>query len=213
MRAYRFLILLMSLVCANQAYARLEVCNQTDLVLLIAIGYDTTTERTVSEGWWKLYPGYCEVPVDVALLKGHYYVHAESDPRSTMPDDTFTWGEEKSLCTELSDFRLPNGTQCKDKQVSLKFNRIGKNWRNTNIVNITHSQRSYEKQFRVRVAGIQRLLSLLGYDVGEIDGVIGEKTVVALNEIGVSAKLFGLNFDEIFPALETLIAKKQRLDN
>jgi len=213
MTAIRLLMLATGLLSIDQAQARLEVCNQTDLVLMVAVGYDTTPGRTVSEGWWKLYPGFCEVPADVAFIDGSYFVHAESDPRSTMPVDRFSWGEERSLCAELSDFRLPNSAQCSDKHVSLKYNRVSKNWRNVNKANITHPSRAYENQFRVRVAGVQRLLSVLGYDVGKIDGVIGEKTVIALNEVGVSNRIFGLNFDEIFPTLEKLIAKQQRLDN
>jgi len=212
MRIIRLSFLLVSLLAANQAQARLEVCNQTDLVMMVAVGYDTTAKRTVSEGWWKLYPGYCEVPVDVALLKGAYFVHAESDSRSTMPGDPFSWGKQRSLCAELTDFRLPNGTQCSSKHVSLKYNRVSKNWRNSNKVSLTHPERVYQTQFRAQVAGVQRLLSVLGHDVGEIDGVIGEKTIVALNEIGVSNRMFGFNFDALFPLLEKLIAKKQRLD-
>ena len=212
MRVLRLSFLLVSLLAANQVQARLEVCNQTDLVMMVAVGYDTTAKRTVSEGWWKIYPGYCEVPVDVALLKGAYFVHAESDSRSTMPGDAFSWGKQRSLCAELTDFRLPNGTQCSSKHVSLKYNRVSKNWRNSNKVDLTHPARVYQSQFRARVAGVQRLLSVLGHDVGKIDGVIGGKSIVALNEIGVSNRVFGFNFDAIFPLLEKLIAKKQRLD-
>ena len=211
--SHLFLMLFLGLFVSTQAQARLEVCNQSDLVLMIAVGYDTTEERTVSEGWWKLYPGYCAVPVDVAFLKGNYYVHAESNPRSTMPGDAFTWGDDKPLCVELADFRMPNGNQCQDDNVAIKFNQVGKNWRNSNKVDIYYPKRRYENQFRAKVAGVQRLLSLLGYDVGDIDGIAGEKTVAALNEIGKLNKVFGFDLDQIFPILEQMIAKKQKLDN
>lgn len=193
--------------------ARLEVCNETDLVLMVAVGYDTYQDRIASEGWWRIYPGYCEVPVDATLIKGSYYVHAESNPRSTMPNDAFTWGDEKSLCVQLSDFRLPNGKDCFDNDVKIQFNQVDKNWRNLNRVNIRHRTRTYQNQFRVRVAGLQRLLSVLGYDVGDIDGVIGEKTVAAMHEIGVTEQVFGFDFLKVFPILEATIAKDQKLDN
>lgn len=180
---------------------------------MIAVGYDTTDNRTASEGWWRVYPGFCEVPVDVALLNGNYYVHAESNPRSTMPNDGFTWGEDKPLCVQLSDYRLPDGNRCNDDDVAIGFNVVKKNWRNTSKADIYLGKRSYKDQFAAQVAGVQRLLSILGFDVGEIDGVIGKKTVAALNQIGLNNQVFGFDFKSIFPVLENLIAQQQKLDN
>lgn len=198
---------------AEQADARIEVCNQTDLVLMVVVGYDTAEDRTATEGWWRIYPGMCEVPVDVAFLKGSYFVHAESNPRSTMPDDAFSWGDGTPLCVKLNDFRLPNGKQCGEEDLAVSFNKINKNWDNVNVVDIYHPERSYENQFRTKIAGIQRLLSIIGYDVGSIDGVVGEKTGLALNEIASQNKVFGFDFDQVFLILEHVIAERQKLDN
>lgn len=197
---------------ASQATARLEVCNQTDLILMIAVGYDTGAGRTATEGWWRLYPGYCEVPVDVAFLKGAYYLHAESNPRSTMPNDAFSWGKEHKLCVGLEDFRLANASQCDSKNIYVGFNELDKNWRNKNVVDV-YGTRRYDNQFRTKMAGVQRMLSLLGFNVGDIDGVAGEKTVDALNAIAGSNGVFGFDFDQLYPLLEKLIANKQRLNN
>ena len=212
---YRFgcLLVFALLLVSAKANARLEVCNQTDLVLMVVVGYDTAVDRTATEGWWRIYPGTCEVPVDVSLVKGSYFVHAESNPRSTMPDDHFNWGEERALCVKLADFRVPNANRCKDDEVSISFNEIKKNWRNLNVINIYHPDRRYENQFRTKVAGVQRLLSLLGYDVGDIDGVIGEKTADGLNIIGRKYGFLGFDFESVFPALEKEIAISQKLDS
>lgn len=209
----RFICLLLLLCIAPNASARLEVCNQTDLVLMVAVGYDTTAERTASEGWWRVYPGYCEVPVDVALREGSYYVHAESDPRSTMPGDAFSWGAEKKLCVETADFRIPNSQkECSSGKTLVDFNQLSKNWRNTNKIEV-YASRRYQNLFRTKVAGIQRMLSILGHEVGDIDGVAGEKTVVALSIIGAANGVFGFDFDKMYPLLEQLIAQQQKLDN
>jgi uncharacterized membrane protein len=207
------LLAFLLLFSANRAEARLEICNQTDLVLMVVVGYDTTDDRTVTEGWWRIYPGMCEIPVDVALLKGSYFVHAESNPRSTMPDDAFAWGDQKPLCVKLSDFRIPNGNQCAEDDVAISFNQVDKNWRNSNKVDIIYPRRAYDDQFSAQVAGVQRMLSIIGYDIGEIDGVIGEKMALALNEVGLRSNLFGFDFARIFPALEKVIADQQKLDN
>lgn len=201
------------LLTSGVANARLEVCNKTDLVLMVAVGYDTGEGRTASEGWWRIYPGFCEVPVDVAMLKGDYYLHAESNPRSTMPVDLFTWGTDNPLCVQLADFRIPDGNFCDQGNTVVNFNVVEKNWRNYNKVDIFYAKRKYLNEYRTKIAGIQRMLSMLGYDIGEIDGLPGEKTIIALNEIGQAYKVFGFDFKQFFPLLERLIAEKQKLDS
>jgi hypothetical protein len=57
------------------------------------------------------------------------------------------------------------------------------------------------------------MLSMLGYDIGEIDGMPGEKTVEALNAIGLTYQVFGFDFKTMYPLLERLIAEKQKLNN
>jgi uncharacterized membrane protein len=180
---------------------------------MVVVGYDTKELRTATEGWWRIYPGMCEIPVDVSLLQGNYFVHAESNPRSTMPGDAFTWGEEKPLCVKLSDFRIPDGNQCSDGDVAIPFNQVGKNWRNANKIEIYNSKRSYEGQFITQVAGIQRMLAIIGYNVEEVNGVIDEQTIFALNEIGARNNIFGLDLVAMFPVLEKIIAEQQKLDN
>ena len=213
----RFTVHLLLVVCAalytQGASARLEVCNKTDLVLMVAVGYDTAENRTASEGWWRIYPGFCEVPVDVAMVEGSYYLHAESNPRSTMPGDAFTWGEETALCVDLKDFRMPNALVCPQGKIRINFNQIAKSWRNLNKVDIIYTERTYDNVFHAKIAGVQRLLSILGQDIGEVDGVIGEKTLTALNSIGINNSIYGFDFRSIFPLLEQTIAQQQKLDN
>ena len=82
-----------------------------------------------------------------------------------------------------------------------------------NKVMIFHPERRYDGVFRTRVAGIQRLLSIIGYDVGNIDGVIGQKSAEALSEIGVQNKIFAFDLKAMYPVLEAMIAEQQKLDN
>ena len=180
---------------------------------MVAVGYDTSEDRVASEGWWRIYPGFCEVPVDVAMLRGNYYVHAESNPRSTMPADAFTWGEEAALCVELSDFRNTDARQCPAGKILINFNTVEKNWRNSNKVDIYYAKRGYDDTFQVKIAGVQRLLSVLGYDLDQVDGALNEQTVSILNQIGVTHGVFGFDFKRVFPLLEQLIAQQHKLDN
>ena len=185
-------------------FARLKVCNETDLVLMVSVGYNHTDNQIASQGWWKIYPGFCEIPVDVAMLSGDYFVHAESDPRSTMPIDTFTWGSGLVLCVQTQDFRIPDGNFCNKEDRAVAFSKVKKNFRNSNVETIKHSKRRYKHEFATQVAGIQRLLSLLGYDVGVIDGVLGLKTVTILNELHNVYQISPLDFKIVFELLEKL---------
>ena len=45
------------------------------------------------------------------------------------------------------------------------------------------------------------MLSIIGYDIGNIDGVIGEKTVIAMNEIASRNNIFGFDFASMFPII------------
>jgi len=91
---------------------------------MVVVGYDTGEGRIASEGWWRIYPGSCEVPIDVSFLSGNYYLHAESNPRSTMPIDGFSWGSEKTLCVKQADFRIPDATQCQTDNIAVKFDGL-----------------------------------------------------------------------------------------
>lgn len=208
----RMMFVALLLMFAGQVQARLEVCNQTDLILMVAVGYDTENQRIATEGWWKVYPGFCEVPVDVAMLKGDYYLHAESNPKTTMPNDSFVWGDGAPLCVSAVDFRHADARLCKRGDISLKFSAVNKNWRNLNRINIVNKKRKYVNLYRARVAGVQRLLSMLGYDIGEIDGLIGESTSDALNKALARYQVFGLNFKKVYPALEKAFMQKHKLN-
>lgn len=212
-RLIQILVFISAIGFALSAHARLEICNQTDLTLLVTVGYDTQEDKTVTEGWWKIFPGFCEVPVDVAMLKGNYYVHAESNPRSTMPIDEFGFGDDAALCVQANDFRIPDNKACPAGSILVNYKQLGKNWRNNNVVNITHKKRRYKNLTRAKVAGAQRMLSILGYPMKEIDGMPGKQTIDALDEVGRANRVFGFNFADMFIVLETLIAKKQNLDN
>lgn len=203
-----------SLVCIEPVHARLNVCNHTDLVLLVAVGFDNAeTNKIQTEGWWRIYPGSCEVPVDLSQVKGSYFLRAESNPVSTMTDDAFDWGAEKSLCIKSNDFDLEGMDECRGDARSAPFNRIGKSGSNANTANIYHPQRRYLHLFRTKVAGIQRLLSILGYEIGTIDGVMGEKTMVALNEVATTYNISGYDLDKMYPILENVIAQAQAQGN
>ena len=109
--------------------------------------------------------------------------------------------------------RLLVSNQCLDGEIAVNFNRIKLDWNNPAKVDIYNDKRTYQNLTFAKVAGVQRMLSILGYDIDEIDGILEEKTTRALNEIGAANGVFGFNFKQLFPLLEQLIAIKHKLVN
>ena len=311
--AIRWACVVLGLLVAGGASARLEICNETDLILLVAVGYHTaipmekdtdelygwvyhpgpdepldeepevddapTNElveqladpadpaelvgwvyhsvgRIATQGWWKIYPGFCETPVDLTLMTENYWVHAEADPRTTVPSDTFTWGEEAMFCVQRADFRITHNAQCPQPgSILVGFQKIQKAWNNENRISIFHPERVYrdfptddpedqgddqaeevaeeseapvgddgeateegrieitesseDDLLRVQIAGIQRLLYLLGYSPGAVDGVLSSTTFDEMNRYATNHQLIGFDTEGMIYIIEDEIVGKQ----
>ncbi len=97
----------LALVAAGSAEAGLEICNNTDVLQSIAIGYTGETDWT-SEGWWNIEAGDCVELVPGNLTKRYYYYYAESET------DTFR-GQSYTFCTETEEFTIVGDTDCEDR--------------------------------------------------------------------------------------------------
>ncbi len=211
MRHLCCLVFIIISLYSSSAVARLTVCNNSDLVMMVSAAYDTDESRIATEGWWKIYPGFCQETVNLPMLSGNYYFHAESSPITTIPVDRFSMGEGSVLCVQAADFRNPDSTQCQANEVAVGFTKIEKNWRNSHTIAIDHSKRKYKDEFATQVAGVQRILTILGFDVGAVDGVLGKKTLDAINAVTAHQQLIGLNFETLYPSLEALILQEMKL--
>ncbi len=89
------------------AQAGLEICNKTDLLQSIAIGYKGETDWT-SEGWWNIKPGDCATPVPGKLKKRYYYYHARSDGGGFR-------GQSFMFCTQGKEFTITGDTECEGR--------------------------------------------------------------------------------------------------
>ncbi|MEO9782583.1 MAG: DUF1036 domain-containing protein [Sedimentitalea sp.] len=98
-------LLLMTLALGpSAALAGLEVCNDTEVLQAVAIGYQRGGDK-ISEGWWTIEPDSCQTPLARDLAGGQIYLHAKSpDP---LPART---GAE--FCTSESRFTIVNSDDC-----------------------------------------------------------------------------------------------------
>lgn len=99
----------------NQAHAKLEICNETDLPRDVAIGYKAEDGWT-SEGWWKLDVGDCKSVIKQELESTFYYYRAihkggEFDPGNY------------SFCTQSKAFTIVGDEDCESRDYEKSFFR------------------------------------------------------------------------------------------
>lgn len=86
------------------ALAELAVCNETDVTVSVAIGYNEGGVWT-SEGWWNVEPGRCATVVAGDLDKAFYYWRATSE--------RYGWEESRYMfCTSPEVFTIRGDTDC-----------------------------------------------------------------------------------------------------
>lgn len=99
----------------NQAHAKLEVCNETDLARDVAIGYKTKDGWT-SEGWWKLDVGDCKSVIKQELERTFYYYRAVNKGGEFDPG-------KYSFCTQSKAFTIVGDEDCESRGYDKSFFR------------------------------------------------------------------------------------------
>jgi uncharacterized membrane protein len=174
MRILFFSVLLLAL-SATGASAKYSLCNKSSYALSAAIGY-VDGDRLATRGWWRLRPGQCKVALTEQTNPGRYFVFAEAIPGHKGP--LRTWSGDTPLCVESSGFfNLRNQDVCRDDPMRQRrffdvevTEAAGGNWQTdfTEANNYT--------VYSAEVAGVQRLLTDIGKEVGRIDGAMGRST-------------------------------------
>ena len=92
---------------ASEARAGLEICNETEHLQAIAIGYKGDEDWT-SEGWWNIDPGSCATLVRGDLTKRYYYYYADSAAAQFQ-------GQDYIFCTQNTLFSIVGDTDCEKR--------------------------------------------------------------------------------------------------
>ncbi|WP_172296922.1 DUF1036 domain-containing protein [Pseudoruegeria sp. HB172150] len=92
---------------AGAAHAGLEICNETDFVQSVSIGYKGDADW-VSEGWWNVEPGDCTTVVGGNLQKRYYYYRAEVDGGDFA-------GENYMFCTTPEEYEILGDSNCESR--------------------------------------------------------------------------------------------------
>jgi uncharacterized membrane protein len=165
------------LVSSAPAYADLKLCNRMSYVVEAAIGIDDKA-ATATRGWFRIDPAACRVVVQGTLTADRILLNARalgvygSSPIPQNGGDT--------LCIAPGNFVIAAARQCRSGQTPAPFTQINPTQTDDgHLVAYLAEDSEYDDE-QARLAGIQRLLVIAGYDAAPIDGVDGPKTQAAL---------------------------------
>lgn len=162
---------------AGDARADLKICNRMSYVVEAAIGIDTPG-ATATRGWFRIDPAQCRAVVQGTLQADRILLHARALPvygASPEPQD----GPD-NLCVAAGDFVIAAARQCRAGQTAARFTAIKPSTAEDGSEVAYLAEDSEYDDEQAKLAAIQRLLLIAGYDVAPIDGVDGPKTQGAM---------------------------------
>lgn len=162
---------------AGAARADLEICNRTSFVIEAAIGVETKG-ASATRGWFRIDPGACRDVLRGEVTHDHLYLHARAlalyGPLRPLS------AAHVELCTGGSDFLIAGARKCaKPDERLLPFAEVRPSKSGNNTSLYVAESAGYEPE-QARIAAIQRLLTLAGFDAEPIDGALGAKSEAAL---------------------------------
>ena len=159
------------------ALADLKLCNRMSYVVEAAIGIDDKS-ATATRGWFRIDPAACRVVAQGTLTADRILLNARalgvygSSPIPQNGGDT--------LCIAPDNFVIAAARQCRSGQTPAPFTQVNPTQTDDgNLVAYLAEDSEYDDE-QAKLAGIQRLLVIAGYDAAPIDGVDGPKTQAAL---------------------------------
>jgi uncharacterized membrane protein len=165
------------LLAATQAQAGLTLCNRTSYRVQAAIGLEKRA-IVATRGWFRLDPGECKLVLDGTLDADMVYLHARTPP--LYGSAPIAQNGQAELCVRDGDFDMADGRGCPVSQQARFAAARPSEQPNGPTVNLAEEADYDDSQ--ARLAGVQRLLTIAGYDAYPVDGVPGAKTQAALTK-------------------------------
>src|SRR3954466_3746849 len=163
---------------AQPARADLQLCSRMSYVVEAAIAVEDKGAAAI-RGWFRVDPGQCRTVLQGALPGDALYVHARALPvygGSPLPQSGHV-----DFCVGEASFVMPVTKKCnRAGQKIAPFTRVKPTDNDKGLTTAYLAEDAEYDNEQARDAGIQRLLTIAGYDATPIDGVRGEKTDAAL---------------------------------
>jgi uncharacterized membrane protein len=175
-----FLTLVASLSLAAPARADLQLCNKTSYVLDLALGLEEQG-AAATRGWFRVDPGACKAVLQGTPQADRIYVHARA-PAAYGPSPLPLAGQA-DFCVAEGNFVIAAAKSCQPRaaQRLARFSQIKPSDSEQGLTAYLSEEAEYDVD-QARLAGIQRLLVIAGYDANPIDGLEGKKTTAALDQ-------------------------------
>ena len=90
---------------ATPALADLRVCNETDVLVGVAIAYRAEA-GWISEGWWHIEGGSCRTLIEGPLQSRYYYLYGEDAQRGGR------WTGPINMCIAEREFKIVGYNDC-----------------------------------------------------------------------------------------------------
>jgi len=165
------------LASAAPARADLKLCNRMSYVIEAAIGIDEKA-ATATRGWFRIDPAACRVVLQGALHADRILLNARA--LSLYGSSPIPQNGSDTLCVAQDNFVIAAARQCRIGQTPAPFTQITPTQTDEGYLVAYLAEDSDYDDEQARLAAIQRLLVIAGYDASPIDGVDGPKTQSAL---------------------------------
>jgi uncharacterized membrane protein len=175
--ASSFVLAIALLAGTNAAHADLKICNRMSYVVEAAIGIDDKA-ATATRGWFRIDPAACRVVAQGTLTADRILLNARA--LSVYGASPIPQNGGDTLCIAPDNFVIAAARQCRAGQTPAPFTQITPTTADDGnlVAYLAEDSEYYDDQ--AKLAGIQRLLVIAGYDAAPIDGVDGPKTQGAL---------------------------------
>lgn len=182
----------------STAEATVRLCNETSHVLQVAAAYQQGV-ASKTEGWISVLPGDCENGLADLPDNAQVFTYAKSDAAHAGEGLVFDGSERFCVGADTEGFTVEGRRDCRRRgYVEADFTPVASS---SGRQTVTFTEKSDFGRRRALMAGIQRLLSDLQYDIGAVDGFGGERT----RDAAAAYKLrYGIRND---PKGKTLLAK------
>ena len=155
-------------------------------VVEAAIGIDDKS-ATATRGWFRIDPAQCRVVVQGTLTADRILLHARA--LNIYGASPVAQNGTNNLCIAPDNFVIAAARQCRAGQSQVPFTMIKPTQTDDgNMVAYLAEDSEYDDE-QAKLAAIQRLLVIAGYDAAPIDGVDGPKTQSALSSFLKSRSL------------------------
>jgi uncharacterized membrane protein len=175
--------LLLSLLAAvgltAPAQADFQFCNKTSYVLDLALALEEK-DAAATRGWFRVDPGACRTVLQGTPQAEKVYLHARA--LAAYGPSPLPQAGHADFCIADGNFVIAAAKTCQTRagQRLVRFSQIKPSDTEQGLTAYLGEEADYDPA-QARLAGIQRLLVIAGYDANPIDGLEGKKTSAALD--------------------------------